>query len=171
MWAQARLGVAATLLSLGKFDEALEEYRQISLSRLPTMSAAGTLGLARLLIMKNLTASTAEQDGKAVEIWNEVDAILKQLAEKNPNSTDVTLLQAESLVGQKQSAKAEKLLQDARDKSPDKFELWSGLIGLARHDAKEEGNEEGKDKHWERMDKLLRDARKQFGDQFWLRLT
>jgi cellulose synthase operon protein C len=161
-WAPARLGVAATLLSLGKFDEALEEYRQIS--RLETMSAAGALGLARLLIIKNLTVSAAEQD------WNEADAILKQLAGKNPDSTGITLLQAESLVGQKRSAEAEKLLQTARAKAPDKIELWSGLVGLARHDAKE-AKEKEKDKQWDRADKLLQDARKQFGDQVWLRLT
>jgi cellulose synthase operon protein C len=158
-WAPARLGVAATLLSLGKFDEAREEYRQIS--RLDTMSAAGALGLARLLIMKNLTVSPAEQD------WKEADAILKQLAEKNPDATGVTLLQAESLVGQKQSPKAEVLLQAARAKAPDKIEIWSGLIGLARHDAKEKGN----DQQWDRADNLLQDARKKFGDQVWLRLT
>jgi tetratricopeptide (TPR) repeat protein len=158
MWAPARLGVAATLLSLGKFDEALEEYRQIS--RLDSMSGAGSIGLARLLIMKNLTASTAEPDGKTADIWKEVDAILKQLAEKNPDAIGVTLLQAESLVGQKRGAEAEELLQAARAKAPDKIELWSGLVGLARHD-----------QQWDRVDKLLREARKQFGDQVWLRLT
>ena len=52
-WPPAQLGIASALLTLGKFDEALEQYRRIA--KFDGMAAAGAVGQVRLLILKNLT--------------------------------------------------------------------------------------------------------------------
>jgi cellulose synthase operon protein C len=151
-WGPARLGIASTLQSLGRFDEALEEYRQIS--ALPGISAAGAAGEAQLLIQKNLARIPAEQD------WKAVDAILDQLTLDNPDSSGVALLRAEALVGKQQEPEAEKILLTARSKSPDRTELWTGMLKLATQE-----------QQWEHAEQLLDEADRKFGDQVWLRLA
>jgi tetratricopeptide (TPR) repeat protein len=151
-WAPARLGVASTLLALGKTDEALEEFRY--LSKLEGMAEAGAAGEAKSLILKNLARRPADRD------WTEVDGLLSQLAKNSPDSIGVKLLQAESLSGQKRTAEAESLLLDARKKSPDRFELWTALAGLYNQQ-----------QQWPKAEQLLDDAQHKFGDQVWLRLA
>ncbi len=151
-WPPARRGLAATLLSLGKFDEALEEYLQMS--QLKGMSGDGGLGMARILITKYRTAARSEQN------WPEVESILSQLSKQNPESTVVTLLAAEAKLGQGQAAEAESVLEAARTKTPDKIELWTALMALA--------DQEGQ---WDRTAKLADEAGQKFGDQAWLRLA
>ena len=151
-WAPARRGVAATLLSMGKFDEALEEYRQMSQMKTDGMSGDGALGMARILITKNRTAASAD--------WREVESILSQLSKQNPELTVVTLLQAEAKLAQGQAAEAESILEAARTKTPDKVELWTALLALA-----------DQEKDWDKAAKILDEASKKFGDQAWLRLA
>ncbi|HEV2968642.1 MAG TPA: tetratricopeptide repeat protein [Pirellulales bacterium] len=151
-WPPARLGIASVLLAKGRFDEALEEYRQIA--KLDGMQGAGAAGVARLLILKNLARRPAEQD------WTEVDSLLDQLGHNNPDSVGVTLLRAEALAGEQHPAEAEQLLLAARTKAPDRTELWTALVGLA--DLQQE---------WPKAEQLLAEAEKRFGDQVWLRLA
>ena len=151
-WPPARLGVASTLLALGKLDEALDEYRQIA--QFEGMSGEGAAGVAKLLILKNLARAPADQD------WKEVDGLLDQLVQHNPDSVGVTLLRAESLAGRQLPDEAEKLLMAARTKSPDQVELRTALMGLAI-----------RREQWPRAEELLAEADKKFGDQTWLRLA
>ncbi len=151
-WAPARLGIANTLLALGKLDEALDEFRQIA--QLEGMSGEGAAGVAKLLILRNLSRAPVERD------WKEVDGLLDQLAQHNPDSVGVTLLRAEALAGQQQSDEAEKLLIAAQTKSPDQVELRKALMGLAI-----------RREQWPRVEQLLAEADKKFGDQIWLRLA
>ncbi len=156
LWPPARLGVASTLLALNKFDEALEEFRY--LGKLDGMADAAAVGEARSLILRNLSRGRADQDSK--QNWNEVDGLLDQLALKNPDAVGVTLLRAESLSGQQQTAKAESLLLEARAKSPDRVELWTALAGLYNQH-----------QQWPKAEQLLDDAQHKFGDQVWIRLA
>jgi cellulose synthase operon protein C len=151
-WPPARLGIASVLLAKGKFDDALEEYRQIA--KLDGMEGAGAAGVARLLILKNLARRPAAQD------WTEVDSLLNRLGRKNPDSVGVTLLRAEALAGEQHPAEAEQLLLAARTKSPDQTELWMALVGLAN-----------RQQQWPTAEQLLAEAEKKFGDQVWLRLA
>jgi cellulose synthase operon protein C len=143
----ARLGVAATLSSLGRVSEALEEYRQIG--RLEGMAAQADFHVARLLAQNNL-----QRD------WKEVEAILSRLQQAQPDATDLILLRAETLNGQGKSAEAEKLLAEARAKLPKKIDLWSALLGLAV-----------RQRQWGHADALLGEADKQFGDRVEVRLA
>ena len=122
-WPPAHLGIASTLLALGKLDEALEEYRQIA--QLEGMSAEGAAGVAKLLILKNLARGPAEQD------WKEVDGLLDQLAQKQSRVGWRDALAGGSTCGPAAPADAEQLLLTARTKSPERTELWTALIGLA----------------------------------------
>ncbi len=151
-WPPARLGLASTLYTLGKLDEALEEYRH--LSKLDGMAADGAANVVRLLIIKNLALTPVEQD------WSEVNTILNQLVEKNPDAVGLTLLKADALVGQSKFTDADKLLLAARAKAPQSTDLWSFLVALAV-----------RQKQWDRAAELLDEAAKQFGDQVWLRLV
>ncbi len=90
LWVPARMGVAATLASLGQVT-ALEEYRQIG--RLEGMAATGNFEVARLLVLKNLRLQATEQD------WNEVETILNRLQQTKPDATDLTLLPPKCSLG------------------------------------------------------------------------
>jgi len=152
LWVPARMGVAATLSTLGQISEALEEYRQIG--RLEGMSATGDFEVARLLAIKNLRLRAPERD------WKEVEAILDRLKQATPDATDLTLLRAEALFGQGYAEKTEKLLLAARDNFPEKTDLWSALVSLA-----------GRRQQWDHAAEILGQAEKKFGDRVFLRLA
>ena len=139
-------------LRSGQVSEALEEYRQIG--RLEGMAATGDFEVARLLAVKNLRLRAPERD------WKEVEAILDRLKQSTPDATELTLLRAETLFGQGRAAETEKLLTAARDKHPEKTDLWSALVSLA-----------GRRQQWDRAVELLAEAEKKFGDRVFLRLA
>lgn len=151
-WAPARLGVASTLLALGKLDESLDEYRQIS--RMDGMSEAGAEGEVKLLILKNESASNRSRN------WDEVNSLLQQLQSRDPKAIGLTLLRADALLGQNHAAEAERILLQAGSQSPDKIELWQALSWLAVHEHQ-----------WDRTEKYLAGAEAKFGDQVWIRLA
>ena len=76
---------------MGKLGEAIDEYRRV-FDRAPAVGIA----LARLLILHNLRRPAAQRD------WAEVEQVLQQTARSMPNSTPVTIWQAEALVAQGQ---------------------------------------------------------------------
>jgi tetratricopeptide (TPR) repeat protein len=121
---EGRLGLAAAIEALGKFDEAIAEYRRV-IDRAP---GAG-LALARLLILRNLRRPAAGRD------WPGVEQVLDQAARALPGSPAVTIWRAEALVGQGRPQWAWTLLMKARDEQPDRVELWTALAELAdRHE-------------------------------------
>jgi tetratricopeptide (TPR) repeat protein len=152
LWVPGRMGVAATLSSLGQVSAALEEYRQIG--RLEDMAATGDFEVARLLALKNLRLRAPERD------WKEVETLLDHLQKTATDATDLTLLRAEMLFGQGHDAETDKLLTEARDKNPEKTELWTALASLA-----------GRRQQWDRAVELLAQAEKKFGDRVFLRLA
>src|SRR5262249_25171516 len=137
----AQLGMASALLGMGKADEALEAYRKIP---------SGQLMVARLLIGQALRLPEKRRD------WSEAEQILKGL----PESAERALVEAELLLAQKQPSQAEVLLHKARDKDPQKAELWVGLAELARQQSKPET-----------ALAYLQEARKRLGDKLELRLA
>jgi tetratricopeptide (TPR) repeat protein len=70
------------------------------------------------------------------------------------------LLHAEALAGQKLPAEAERVLLEARTKTPNQFEFWAALSGLA-----------AREQQWDRAEQRLDEAEEKFGDQVWLRLA
>ncbi len=153
LWIPARLGVARALLGIGRFDQALEEYRLITrLSGAPTSTLTQ---LARLEIYANFRRDPSERD------WGTATHILDRLEQLDPNSATVVILRAEILVARDQKSQAEESLLAARDRSPESLELWLGLVALA-----ERGEDDGQ-RAWER----LNEAQAAVGDAVLIRLA
>ncbi len=154
-WLPARLGVASALVSMGRLDEALEQYRLIV--ELPGAPVAVLAELARLAILVNLPRKESERD------WESARKILDQLEELDPETPAVPILRAEMLLAKRDDVnldEAEKLLTEACDKSPKTLDFWLGLARIARlrNDAARAGE-------------LLEEARKVVGDSVPLRLA
>ena len=139
-WAPARAGLAEALLSAGRAEEALREYR--ALVQLPAAPPSGWCDLAHLLIARNRRLPRADRD------WTEIDAALERAAAAAADWPRVAVLRAEALVLQERSAAAEKLLQEALDKNPGEIDLWTASAALARR----QGDHR-------RAEKLLEEAR------------
>ena len=82
------------------------------------------------------------------------------MAKSDPDAVGVTLLQADADAARRRFDQAEKLLLAARAKSADQVQLWTALISLA-----------GRQQHWEKVEQLLAEAEKKFGDRVWLRIA
>ena len=117
---RGHLGLAATLEAMGRFDEALGEYRRVTDQAL----GAGIME-ARLLIRRNLRRAGPQRD------WQEVEQILNKTALVVPGSIEVAILRAEAYVAQGQADRAVVLLKKTRDQQPDQVELWIALAELA----------------------------------------
>jgi tetratricopeptide (TPR) repeat protein len=152
LWVPARMGVAATLASLGQIPDALEEYRQIG--KLKGATAAADVDIARLLLLKNLGVPESRRD------WKDVEAALDRLAVAKPDDSQSTLLRAEALLAQGRGEEAEKLLAAARDKHPESVDLWAALARVAEQRQQSQ-----------RAAELLDQAEKKFGDCAWIRLA
>jgi tetratricopeptide (TPR) repeat protein len=151
-WVPARLGVAGALLSVGRIDEALEEYQQIA--ALPSAPASVLAQLSRLMILVNLRRDPSDRD------WNTPRRLLDRLEEIDRESTAVPVLRTEILLGLGEDQKAEDLLIAARDSSPKTLEFWLGLMALAerRGDAT-------------RAEQFLDEAQAAVGDSAQIRLA
>jgi tetratricopeptide (TPR) repeat protein len=157
LWVPARLGVAATLGSLGQINEALEEYRRIA--GLKGGAAAADIALARLLVLKNLRGQP-NQTGSGERDWKEAESVLDRLAQAAPDAAEVTLVRAEALLAQGRTEETEKLLSAARDKHPEQADFWAALVKLAERKQQPQAAAE-----------LLDQAEKKFGDCVWIRLA
>ena len=148
----ARAGLAAALVSLGRLDTAIDEYRKNLL--LPDAPDAAKIVLARLLIFRNLRLP------ESARRWEEIEALLEASSIALPDSSDVAVLRAEGLSARKQLEPARQLLEAALGKHPDEVELWVALSVLAvRRDRPEEAI------------KRLDDAEKRLGDRVEIRLA
>ena len=151
-WMQARAGLAAALLSMGRIDQSLEELRQ--LLALGSAPAAAWTQLAQLMILRNLRRTPSERD------WQGVAESLDQAARATPDSVHVPILRAEVLVAQGQLEAAEESLVAAHDAQPEAVELWVALAALAQ-----------RAQDWERAAELLDETEKRLGDSAELRLA
>jgi tetratricopeptide (TPR) repeat protein len=146
--ADVRALLAASLESLGRDDEALEQYRLVT-DPPPLVK----LAIARLMIRENLQRPAAERR------WDQVAAALDEAGREAPDEPLVALLRAEVLAYQDRAQNARALLEQARDAHPEQIELWSALILLAERVGKPD-----------EARALLDAADKQLGDRVELRL-
>jgi tetratricopeptide (TPR) repeat protein len=151
-WAPARLALASTLVAQGKYDEALDEYRQIS--KLKGLEKAGQEGVARVIVAKSATQAPGQKSSQ------ELNTALDELGSDKAEATTAELMRADVAMNQNHPEEAEQILLTARDKTPDKVQLWSALMSFAE-----------RQQHWDRMAGLITEAKAKFGDQVWLRLA
>lgn len=151
-WLPARLGMAQALLSLGRMDEAHQEFQYAA--SLPGASADVLLDLARLKILRNLRLNVAERN------WEDVERILVEASKHLPDSTKIPILRAEMLVARGRADDAEKHLLAAIQEDEEQAELWTTLIALVT----QQGDQA-------KAARILNDAREKIGDHAALRLA
>lgn len=151
-WIPARAGVAAALLSIGRVEEALDEYRE--LMRLAGAPAAGVIDLAQLEILKNLRLPRAQRN------WAEAERLLGVAEKALHDNSRIAVLRAEILVAQDRAPDAEKLLQTAQAKNPQELALRLALAGLAE-----------RRQDWAEAERHLAQAERDLGDSVSLRLA
>ncbi len=148
----ARMDIAETLLSLGRLQEALEQYGE--LVRLRTGSLNVVKRYTQLLITDTLSKSSDKRDWSAVE--TSVTAVRKNF----PDDPWVPLTEAEIWLGKGDAGKAEETLLTARDKSPNQLDLSSALLELAQ----QQGD-------WEKASQRLKELEETFGDTYAVRVA
>lgn len=149
LWVPARVGLAATYLDLGRFAEALQEYRKA----LPRWPRAG-LEVARLLMQYNLTVPPQ------LRRWDEVEAVLEAAAAQLPDRVEVALVRAEILVARDRAEEAARLLEEECRRRPQQSKLWAARAEIAQLQG-----------HDDRARALLEEGRQQAGDGAELRLA
>ncbi len=127
----ARTGVISALTAAGRIEEALAEMQQ--LVRLQGAPASSLVDLARLMILRNLRS---EGDPRR---WNEVEQVLDRAAAVLPDSPQVPILRAETLVARNRVDEAEALLEAAEAALPERIEIRTARAALARQRGDWEG--------------------------------
>jgi tetratricopeptide (TPR) repeat protein len=145
-----RLGVAAALRALGRFDEAIAQLQPIA--QQPQVGAVRWLELAHLRIERSLVRGTGD--------WTDVEDALQRAEKAQPGMVEVTLLRAQVLAAQNKLAAAAELLAKAWKEQPKKIELATALAGV--FEAQREP---------EKALALLDELQKQQGDSAVLRLA
>lgn len=151
-WLPARLGAAQGLLSLGRMDEALQEFEYAV--RLPGATTEVLIDLARLDILRNLRRNPAQRN------WESCERILSGVEKLSPEAPSIPILRAEMYVARGDTAKAEQLLLDAKEAQPDKIAIWMTLVALAQ-----------RENDLEKAHAILEEAKQKFGDSATIRLT
>jgi predicted Zn-dependent protease len=119
LWVAAHLELAASLVGLGRTDDALAQYQRV----LPRDPKAG-VAIARLQIAQALRQPEAERN------WKPVNQTLDDLDRAN-GGDDLTILRAEALIAQNKRDDAAVLIDQALVKHPDQAVLWVARAGLA----------------------------------------
>lgn len=151
-WIPARAGVATALLSIGRVEEALDEYREMM--RLAGAPAAGVIDLAQLEILKNLRLPRTQRN------WGEAERLLGIAEKALPDNSRIAVLRAEILVAQDRAAEAEKLLQATQAKQPAELAPRLALAALAE-----------RRQDWAQSTHHLDQAERDLGDSVALRLA
>lgn len=151
-WVPARLGLASALLSVGRLDDAIAEYR--TLANAPNAPAAWQVQLAQTLVNKNLRMAPSKRD------WQEVDEVLERVAQSDPASVRVALLRADVLLARNRALEAEELLRETGARDRESLEIRIALSSLS--DRKGE---------WDVSKELLDEAERELGDSVVLRLA
>ena len=145
----ARMGWIAILIKRGETDRAIEEYQGL-VGKVPQVR----IPLARLLIERNRRLPADKRD------WIRVDRLIADAAANAPESVQIRILQANSLLAQGKAAEAEKVLETARSKNPKSVEIWVAQITLMTTQGRVD-----------EAQKLLDQAQGQLGDQVDLLLV
>jgi tetratricopeptide (TPR) repeat protein len=149
-YGQAQAALLEGLIQTGQIEPAVDLYRQLA-GRMPS---GGLLTAARLMILRNMRLGPAERD------WVTVERILDEATKAEPLSPQVPLIRADVYLAQGRQADAEKMLEQAREKMPDRPEVWSASILLAQ-----------RPDNWDKVETLLKQANEQAGDRIELRLA
>lgn len=108
----ARLGLAQSLTRIGRFDDALSHYRQMT-------SVPGVpLEIARVILFRTL--NLAEEERK----WDEVGQALNAAAADKASLVDVILLRASVQLAQERLGVARQILEGAVKRHPGFVRLW-----------------------------------------------
>lgn len=145
-WVAARLGLAETLRSLGRLDEAALELHGLSQLRdAPPQTSMAELQVA---VLQKLAKPASDQDWKNIE--NEIARVAP--------TADTTLLAAEVCVAQSEQHKEKmeegrRILTAGMSSFPKEARLWAALVSLESQQA-----------GWNTVEKVLRDMHERFGD-------
>jgi len=144
-WTPARLGVAAALASLGRLDEAIDEYRQILASegRIP---AGSYLHMARLTVLQQLQVRQQDRD------WQQVDRVLDNAEKVLPDAVEVPILRAEALLARGDVDAAANLLEKVLVEQPEVERFWVAVAGVEQRRQK-----------WDRAKDILDEAQRRLG--------
>jgi tetratricopeptide (TPR) repeat protein len=141
----ARHGLANAYLALGKVEEALDQYRQITQQPHPPEAVWVLFG--RTLVQRNLALPPGKRN------WEECDRALAR-ADKLPSQVvAAALARADSLMARGDSKQAQVVLEAARTDHGDAVALWAALAALAARQG-----------DWARSTQVMADARKKLGD-------
>lgn len=123
--ARYRLGQA--LLAVGRVEDAISEFSHaVSASDAPPQA---WLRLAEATLLRALRLSANQRES----VWEEIEQQLAHAAQAMPDAVEVLLLRAELLAAQGKLAAAEAHVRKARDKQPQKIELWNALVAIMSH--------------------------------------
>jgi tetratricopeptide (TPR) repeat protein len=148
----AHLGLATALLAAGKSDEAVSTYRH--LSRIPRPPEAVWVLLGRALFQRNLARPPAQRE------WGEIDQALARADEHESQAAAAAVLRTDVLLARGRPDEALRALDEARERRPDKVELWTALANLRARGGDAAGAE-----------RVLKEARARCGDRFELRVA
>lgn len=120
----ARIGLAQAARSLGRVEEALRYYDEISQS--PSAPRVIWSEQVRLGIIK-ASQSKRNDDWQKVE-----DAINEAKKKGHADSAEVAVMRAELLLARSQPDQAKEVLDKAREENPQRAELWAAQATLAQ---------------------------------------
>jgi tetratricopeptide (TPR) repeat protein len=119
----ARMGLAATLQHSGRFDEALEQYREIvTMGQAPEES---WVLLGRLLVQRNSALPARKQR------WGEVEKVLERATCFPRLEVALAVLRAQMLLEQGRMKPARALLEQIVAAHPEAIEPYTALADLA----------------------------------------
>jgi predicted Zn-dependent protease len=121
----ARLGLGTSLLALGRSDEAIEQFRE--LTRLRGAPAAAWTLLGQALVQRNQRLPERARN------WQEVDAALDRAAQWPDQAAAVAVVRADALVARDQADAAMALLEEVSAALPQDGALWQARVRLAAH--------------------------------------
>jgi tetratricopeptide (TPR) repeat protein len=148
-WSPACRGELSALLSLGNLDEAELAYR-----RLAATDANMNLGLAQLLLARQLRRPAKERQ------WKGVEAALASLPEATAHSVDAEKVRADLFAATGKSDDARQLLEKERKQDPLKVRPWLALARFSAQQGDLKGSRE-----------ILREAEKKRGPDAALTLA
>ena len=115
-WVPACRGEISALLGLGKVDEAEQAYRKAA-----AVAPELNLGLAQLLLGRQLRRSPAERQ------WSAVEAALARLPEAVAKGPEARRIRDDMLSARGKKAEARKELEAERDRHPEQVGAWLAL--------------------------------------------
>ena len=127
------------LAASGRLSQALAKYRESLKTK--GDSVDNWIEYTKLLIYQNDHFPRARRD------WTEAERAVNKVAELDPETPELPVMQAKILLEQNRLDEARTILEDAVKQNPTRWELWDPLVVMAQHD-----------KQWDRAEALLDEA-------------